>query len=238
MGDEAVVAKGIAKVFDDTKFVGLVSLLVSILLKHGPRTDPLHPSAFSVVLSAMKVFNNMAMVDLPFFQVSLSLFSLEKFLGADECQVEIFHVWSYALSYCLSEVNDGNKKEPLLQELILTIGYYTLQNERNQEILQWGKSPTILQRLCSLPFQYFSQDYFKAVLFPSLISACFQNQRNKAILEQEMNADFLRTFIQDEANALETQTQMSEQAVPPRFKFSNRFPISLWEEARTFFSEE
>lgn len=54
----------------------------------------------------------------------------------------------------------------------------------------------MLQKLCQLPFQYFSHPHLIKVLFPSLISACYNNQQNKVMLQQEMSCVLLATFIQ------------------------------------------
>lgn len=65
-----------------------------------------------------------------------------------------------------------------------------------QVIVQSGRHPTVLQKLCQLPFQYFSDPRLIKVLFPSLIAACYNNRQNKIILEQEMSCVLLATFIQ------------------------------------------
>lgn len=65
-----------------------------------------------------------------------------------------------------------------------------------QIIVQSGRHPTVLQKLCQLPFQYFSDPRLIKVLFPSLIAACYNNPQNKIILEQEMSSVLLATFIQ------------------------------------------
>ena len=54
----------------------------------------------------------------------------------------------------------------------------------------------MLQKLCQLPFQYFSDPRLIKVLFPSLIAASYNNLQNKIILEQEMSCVLLATFIQ------------------------------------------
>lgn len=63
-------------------------------------------------------------------------------------------------------------------------------------VIQLGQRPTILQQLCSLPFEYFSDDKLTEILFPTLIVACFLNDDNRAILEQEMSTMMLVTFIE------------------------------------------
>lgn len=65
-----------------------------------------------------------------------------------------------------------------------------------QVIMQSGRQPSVLQKLCQLPFQYFSHPHLIKVLFPSLISACYNNQQNKVMLQQEMSCVLLATFIQ------------------------------------------
>lgn len=65
-----------------------------------------------------------------------------------------------------------------------------------QVIVQSGRHPTVLQKLCQLPFQYFSDPQLIKVLFPSLIAACFNSRQNKTILEHEMSCVLLATFIQ------------------------------------------
>lgn len=65
-----------------------------------------------------------------------------------------------------------------------------------QVIVQSGRQPSVLQKLCQLPFQYFSHPHLIKVLFPSLISACYNNQQNKVILQQEMSCVLLATFMQ------------------------------------------
>lgn len=65
-----------------------------------------------------------------------------------------------------------------------------------QVIVQSGRQPSVLQKLCQLPFQYFSHPRLIKVLFPSLIGACYNNLQNKVILQQEMSCVLLATFIQ------------------------------------------
>lgn len=65
-----------------------------------------------------------------------------------------------------------------------------------QVVVQSGRHPTVLQKLCQLPFQYFSEPRLTKVLFPSLLAACFNNRHNRTILEQEMSCVLLATFVQ------------------------------------------
>lgn len=65
-----------------------------------------------------------------------------------------------------------------------------------QIVIQSGQSPTVLQQMCSLPFQYFSDPRLTGILFPTLIACCYNNQSNTAILELELSCALLANFIE------------------------------------------
>ena len=82
--------------------------------------------------------------------------------------------------------------------MIVLVGYFTANHPDNQSIVQSGSQPSVLQQLANLPFQYFSQPELKAVLFPTLLSCCFNNDVNMAILSQEMSWKLIEDFIKSE----------------------------------------
>jgi len=232
--------------FKETGLVGIISLLTSILLHSGPPRGnptlvPLPHAVENLVLIAIKILNNVAHLDLKFLQSAL---------GSDEYAIEFFHLIRYLLWYCISTLeqhasNNSTSKNAqnsstystnhiqitnLLHEVILMVGYFTLQNERNQDIIQWGHSPSIIQRTCNLPFQYFSDDKLKQIVFPTLISMCYGNSHAKGILQQEMSGDLIVQFIKNERNREELVKDLSS-----CFYFKNRFPRQLWDGAETFF---
>jgi len=96
----------------------------------------------------------------PFFQ---------QFFGAVLNQVEFYHIATYILAqYQRIEDYDSDssddykgvidgKRADLVDNLIEFIGQYCVENAENQQTLMWGHPPTILQRLLTLPFAYFSQ---------------------------------------------------------------------------------
>ncbi|XP_059952938.1 S phase cyclin A-associated protein in the endoplasmic reticulum isoform X8 [Mesoplodon densirostris] len=134
-----------------------------------------------------------------------------------------------------------NTVQVAIQSLRFFNSFAALDLPAFQVIVQSGRHPTVLQKLCQLPFQYFSDPRLIKVLFPSLIAACYNNLQNKIILEQEMSCVLLATFIQDFA---QTPGQADTQSYQPKGKclgsqdyleLANRFPQQAWEEARQFF---
>jgi hypothetical protein len=172
--------------------------------------------------------NNLCDIDLDFVKVQLG----------DTFQSELFHVLSHILTFCCTEVinivdrtevgTKGRLTRDLLDETILLIGHFTLQNGKHQEMVQYfnGRSPTLLQRLCSLPIQYFTDPKCKEVLMPTIISICYANDTNKDILEREMSTQMVVNFIRN-----------YEQGTESRFSFGRRFPADLRDKAAQFFEQ-
>ena len=54
-----------------------------------------------------------------------------------------------------------------------------------------------MQKLCNLPFPYFSDKKMKEILFPTLIMTSYKSERCVAIMNQEISFDPLIKFLQD-----------------------------------------
>ncbi|XP_061856197.1 S phase cyclin A-associated protein in the endoplasmic reticulum isoform X2 [Colius striatus] len=225
---------GLTAVLQSTDLVGVLHMLYCVLF-HGTISDPntaspkdsYAPNTVQVAIQSLRFFNSFAVLDLPAFQ---------SIVGAEGLSLAFRHIISSLLWYCSQHTCEG-----LLHEVIICVGYFTVNNTDNQIIVQSGRHPTVLQKLCQLPFQYFSEPRLVKVLFPSLIAACYNNPQNKIILEQEMSCVLLATFIQDFA---QSSGQMDNQLSQQRERFFssqdylelyNRFPRQSWEEARQFF---
>uniref|UniRef100_A0A8C6GGX2 S phase cyclin A-associated protein in the ER n=1 Tax=Mus spicilegus TaxID=10103 RepID=A0A8C6GGX2_MUSSI len=224
---------GLTAALQATDLAGVLHMLYCILF-HGTISDAgtspkdsYTQNTIQVAIQSLRFFNSFAILDLSAFQ---------SVVGAEGLSLAFRHMASSLLGHC-SQVSC----ESLLHEVIVCVGYFTVNHPDNQVIVQSGRHPTVLQKLCQLPFQYFSDPRLIKVLFPSLITACHNNHQNKLILEQEMSCVLLATFIQDFA---QTPGHVDNQSSSLKGNFqnpgnylelANRFPQQAWEEARQFF---
>nr|XP_021511913.1 S phase cyclin A-associated protein in the endoplasmic reticulum-like [Meriones unguiculatus] len=225
---------GLTAALQATDLAGVLHMLYCILF-HGSISEPSTASpkdsytqnTIQVAIQSLRFFNSFAVLNLPAFQ---------SIVGAEGLSLAFRHMASSLLGHC-SQVSC----ESLLHEVIVCVGYFTVNHPDNQVIVQSGRHPTVLQKLCQLPFQYFSDPRLIKVLFPSLIAASHNNHQNKLILEQDMSCVLLATFIQDFA---QTPGHVDNQSSHPKGKrgnpgdyleLANRFPQQAWEEARQFF---
>ncbi|XP_059123905.1 S phase cyclin A-associated protein in the endoplasmic reticulum isoform X2 [Peromyscus eremicus] len=200
---------GLTAALQATDLAGVLHMLYCILF-HGTISDPSTTSpkesytqnTIQVAIQSLRFFNSFAVLDLSAFQ---------SIVGAEGLSLAFRHMASSLLGHC-SQVSC----ESLLHEVIVCVGYFTVNHPDNQVIVQSGRHPTVLQKLCQLPFQYFSDPRLIKVLFPSLIAATYNNLQNKIILEQEMSCVLLATFIQDFA---QTPGPVDYQSSYPKGRF-------------------
>ncbi|XP_071771674.2 S phase cyclin A-associated protein in the endoplasmic reticulum isoform X1 [Centroberyx gerrardi] len=222
---------GLTALLQSTDLVGVVHTLYCILLHSSlPESaaqspqEPYAPGVIQVALQGIRFLNSFALLDLSAFQ---------SVLGAEGLSLAFRHIVSSLLWYCTQ-----HSSEELLHEVIICVGYFTVNHPDNQVIVQSGRQPSVLQKLCQLPFQYFSHPRLIRVLFPSLISACYNNPQNKVILQQEMSCVLLATFIQDCASSEKDPDNKSKQGASQPLDYcelSNRFPRDQWDSALQFF---
>ncbi|XP_034542425.1 S phase cyclin A-associated protein in the endoplasmic reticulum [Notolabrus celidotus] len=219
---------GLTALLQSTDLVGVVHTLYCILLhSFAPESasqsqEPYGPGVIQVALQGIRFLNSFALLDLSAFQ---------SVLGAEGLSLAFRHIVSSLLWYCTQ-----HSSEELLHEVIICVGYFTVNHPDNQVIVQSGRQPSVLQKLCQLPFQYFSHPRLIRVLFPSLISACYNNPQNKVILQQEMSCVLLATFIQDcAANEKDNKMKISVSQPLDFCELSNRFPRDQWDSALQFF---
>ncbi|XP_059474392.1 S phase cyclin A-associated protein in the endoplasmic reticulum isoform X2 [Neocloeon triangulifer] len=178
-----------------TELMGGVSMLYGMLLHQGapPRTGsapppPLPAHTVSVAVETLRLLQEVAEMDLNLFQ---------GVLGAEGMSLQFRHLASYLLWAC-SNV-ETQEYEELLQGVIRIVGFFAVRNHDNQTTIQSGFTPTVLQQLCNLPIQYFSEERLSAVLLPTLLACCWENAETRAVLEQEVGFEMLQSFKVSEA---------------------------------------
>ncbi|KAK8687640.1 hypothetical protein V6N13_086444 [Hibiscus sabdariffa] len=186
----------------ETGLVSLPSLLTSVLLQANNKLPSEQasnalPSNFEeVATGVLKVLNNLALLDITFIQ---------RMLARPDLKMEFFHLMSFLLSYCTSKWKAANDQIGLLLlESLLLLGYFALFHSGNQAVLRWGKSPTILHKVCDLPFVFFSDPELMPVLAGTLLAACYGCEQNKDVVQQELSMDMLLSLLRSCRNILPT----------------------------------
>ena len=154
----------------------------------------------------------------------------------------------------------------LMHEVLLLLGLFALCCPRNAEALRWRWSghPTMLHRLCELPFGYYCDPRLRAVVLPTLLCACLHDSVNLRILTSRLSPQHLLNFLK--INAQPTASQSTPLALggedgaaappptaytPPaaliddpselpivnmEYALAARLPPELWQEAAAFFA--
>ncbi|KAJ4841440.1 hypothetical protein Tsubulata_009084 [Turnera subulata] len=177
----------------ETGLVSLPSLLTAVLLQANNKLSSeqgtyVLPSNFEeVATGVLKVLNNLARLDITFIQ---------RMLARPDLKMEFFHLMSFLLSHCTSKWRMASDQIGLLLlESLLLLGYFALFHSENQAVLRWGKSPTILHKVCDLPFGFFSDPELMPVLAGTLVAACYGCEQNKAVVQQELSMDMLLSLL-------------------------------------------
>ncbi|KAH7550723.1 hypothetical protein JRO89_XS13G0256300 [Xanthoceras sorbifolium] len=153
------------------------------------------PSNFEeVATGVLKVLNNLALLDILF---------LQRMLARPDLKMEFFHLMSFLLSHCTSKWKVASDQVGLLLlECLLLLGYFALFHSGNQAVLRWGKSPTILHKICDLPFVFFSDPELMPILAGTLVAACYGCEQNKGVVQQELSLDMLLSLLRSCRNVL------------------------------------
>lgn len=144
--------------------------------------------------------------------------------------LQLRHIASYLLWYC-----SHWEEWPLLHQVVLLVGHFAVLSPDNQAVIQSGEQPTLLQLLCTLPFEYFSDPQLTQVLFPTLVSCCFGNEHNRAVLEQELSPVLLANYVEE--CLLDLHCGKKRADADSCWSLEQRFPKSKWTAAKAFFSE-
>ncbi|XP_075107684.1 uncharacterized protein LOC107803053 isoform X2 [Nicotiana tabacum] len=184
--------KFLLSAISETGLVCLPSMLTAVLLQANNRCSEqasfVLPSNFEdVATGVLKVLNNLALIDISFVQ---------KMLARPDLKMEFFHLMSFLLSHCTSKWGGATDQIGLLLlESLSLLSYFSLFHHENQAVLRWGKSPTILHKVCDLPFVFFSDPELMPVLAGTMVAACFGCEQNKDVIQQELSPDMLLALL-------------------------------------------
>lgn len=213
-----------------TQLAGSVSLLYGTLLQMGVPSGwragnqtpaLLSPGKLAITNAAIALLNHVACLDLTMFQAVL---------GAEGMSLQLRHIASYLLWYCAHW-----EEWALLHQVVLLIGHFAVLSPDNQAVIQSGEQPTLLQLLCTLPFEYFSNPKLTQVLLPTLVCCCFGNEHNRTVLEKELSPLLLANFVEERLLDLHCGKKRGDG--DDWFSLESRFPKNKWTAAKAFFSE-
>ena len=211
--------------------------------------------------------------------------AVQQALSSSDLRVETHHLLSVSLAICCGEwdraapggavgegarhARDDARSEDesrwtldalaeLLDETVLFIGAFALLCPANQDMLRWGRPPTLAQRLPDLPFEYYADAKKKAALFPTLVAVAFRHPTNRAAIARDLSLETVRAFVEAEISAAKTARDAAARpptddvggddasrrggcaaaaaGLPARFDFAARFPPELWEDAARDFA--
>ncbi|XP_068266129.1 S phase cyclin A-associated protein in the endoplasmic reticulum isoform X2 [Nyctibius grandis] len=144
---------GLTAVLQSTDLVGVLHMLYCVLF-HGTISDPntaspkdsYAASTIQVAIESLRFFNSFAVLDLPAFQ---------SIVGAEGLSLAFRHIISSLLWYCSQHTCEG-----LLHEVIICVGYFTVNNTDNQDFAQ--SSGQMDNQLSQQREKFFnSQDYLE-----------------------------------------------------------------------------
>ena len=159
----------------------------------GDAVTALPPSALATCVLALKVTNAALRLDLK---------AVSTALGEATTQTSIFHALEHLLAHIGQHLavaptpgSGIDVTEELLWEVLLLTGYLLRGGGGHAEMLRWGPPPTPLQRLVTLPFRYFTQHPYTAVLLPTLLAACAADAGNAEVVLKHVSKDMLLSFL-------------------------------------------
>ena len=185
------INENILYIIENTELLGQIQLLYSLLLSEGSykKEKGLLPIsvASGVVLSA-KIFNSFCRINLTLIQSIL--------LNNVLLQESLFCVFNYIINYSLDYLDNDETKE-ILHESLLMIGYISLLEPKLQLQLLKGSESTLIQKIFSLPFNYFFDKKLKEILMPSIISMTYENKVAMEIINKEVNLSIFTIYLKE-----------------------------------------
>ncbi|OQR93385.1 S phase cyclin A-associated protein in the endoplasmic reticulum [Achlya hypogyna] len=217
----------LVKILKSTGLAGVVAALLNwfpLPLFHDCHDAPLGPGDVAFATLVLHVLNNIARLDLVWFQATL---------GSPLHQPTFLQL---AASVLHKHRADRGLDELVLQ-LVALLGRYALCHPAHQETLRWGHV-SVLERLATLPFAFFCDPRYKDVLLPTLIAICDGDDENRRILANDVSCLVLVVYLRKlkalqqamEGNAWPSGTVQTQ----AWFHVAERLPVELWDQAIAF----
>ena len=150
-------------------------------------------SALATAVLALKVVNAACRLDIA---------AVQGLLDDPALRSSVFHALEHLLSHAAhgmgfqaAGARQMDTTEEAVWETTLLVGYLCFNNPSHAQMLRWGPPPTPIQRLATLPFRYFSQHPYTAVLMPTLVAACAADASNLAIVTKHCAPELLLAFV-------------------------------------------
>ncbi len=249
--------------FESTELLGQIQLLYTLLLNEGPykvkfekegQINNVPITVISTAATSVKILCSLARANLMTFQTII--------LANNYLQETIHHIFNFIISYALDHFENSDDTKELLHETILLIGYFSLLDHKLQMILLKGEV-TVIQRLFSLPFNYFFDTKLKELFMPTAICVSYENERVMEIINKEVNINIFTKYLKEKINLEPIVEDLNESIEDKNIKnneiISNasstksinnmvtavsdflplvlRFPRKLWEKALEFYSK-
>jgi len=229
-------------VIQQTELYGVIPLLSRILLAKGPLKETSLGSVIlpytiqTLALMSVKILNNCCRTDLVTVQTILKMPYYSE---------QIYHLLNYLLQYSNENVGSSEEVKELLHETIVLCGYIALIDPELQALFCKGGN-TLMQKLIGLPIAYFQDKKMKDILYPTLITLIHNNERNYAIMSQEIATEQIAEYIKNWMNSKEEENMQDNLSLSgtssafdmllgnsPFICFSKRVPKSIWEQVYT-----
>lgn len=165
-----------------TELFGTIPLLYATVVPIGecipPRTISLAAATFNLLVS-------MAVLDLSTFQEVLS---------GESLSMKFLDVVTILLKYCGSKctINEKSETQAVIIDLIATLGFFSANNKKNQELLTSEQCSIIIKSLTKLP------QHFNVVIYPTLFTIIYDNDEAKQVVARDFNVDFLDEYSKSE----------------------------------------
>ncbi|KXS11623.1 hypothetical protein M427DRAFT_425231 [Gonapodya prolifera JEL478] len=212
----------VVKVLQETDLAGIVTMIDSLCMFSGPSriAATLRPQPIEIVragVSVMRILNSIASYHLDVIQSTLSSSLRADFLHMIVFWLSHYHTWHAGALTTISGEEEC-EAEALVAELLTLLGYFSLFNQENQNLLRFGTSPVILQLVCELPFRFLSDPRLADIFFPTLMAGFLNNVENKRIVEANVSPLFFQKYLAKAHNRVDAVGT-----------FNGRFPRGSWE---------